>query len=82
VHDFKDGKGPIKGAYGPCFLGIYTGADRTKSKRTWKGIGIHGTHDPSSIGKMVTEGCVRMLNKDIGELKKYVKIGTLVSIKR
>lgn len=80
VHDFKDGKGPIKGAYGPWFLGLYTGAKKTKSGKSWKGIGIHGTHDPSSIGKMVSEGCIRMRNEDIMELKEYVKIGTSVSI--
>lgn len=81
VYDFKDGKGPIKGAYGPWFLRLYTGADRTKSGKAWTGIGIHGTHDPTSIGKMVTKGCIRMYNKDIEELKKIVKIRTPVSIK-
>lgn len=80
THDFKDGKGPIKGAYGPWFLRLYTGADRTKSGKSWSGIGIHGTHDPSSIGKNVSEGCIRMNNKDIEELKKFVKIGTRVII--
>ena len=80
-HDFKDGKGPINGAYGPLFFRLYTGASKTKSGKLWKGIGIHGTHDPSSIGKMVTEGCIRMCNEDIMELKKYVKIGTPVLIK-
>lgn len=80
VHDFKDGKGPIKGAYGPWFFGLYTGADRTVIKKSWKGIGIHGTHDPSSIGKMVSEGCIRMRNEDIEELRRFVKIGTSVSI--
>jgi len=80
VHDFGDGKGAIKGAYGPWFLRLYTGADRTKSGKKWNGIGIHGTHDPSSIGKMITDGCIRMHNKDIEELRKFIKIGTPVSI--
>ncbi|MCX7795844.1 MAG: L,D-transpeptidase family protein [bacterium] len=80
VHDFGDGKGPIPGAYGPWFLRLYTGADRTKSGKTWEGIGIHGTHDPKSIGKMATEGCIRLKNEDIIELKEKVKIGTPVKI--
>jgi len=80
VHDFGDGKGPIKGAYGPWFLRLYTGADRTKSGKAWEGIGIHGTHDPASIGKMASEGCIRMRNEDIVELKERVKVGTPVKI--
>jgi len=80
THDFKDGKGPIKGAYGPWFLRLYTGADRTKSGKYWNGIGIHGTHDPNSIGKMVSEGCLRMHNQELEELKRFVKIGTKVII--
>lgn len=82
VHDFGDGKGPIPGAYGPWFLRLYTGADRTRSGKTWEGIGIHGTHDPTSIGKMATEGCIRLKNEDIVELKERVKIGTPVRIER
>lgn len=71
-HDFKgDGKGPVKGAYGPWFLRLYTGAELTKSGKTWRGIAIHGTHDPSSIGTMASEGCIRMRNEDISELKKF-----------
>jgi len=80
THDFGDGKGPIRGAYGPWFLRLYTGSDRTRSGKSWTGIGIHGTHDSTSIGKMVSEGCIRMYNSDIEELRKIVKIGTTVII--
>ena len=80
VHDFGDGKGPIAGAYGPWFLRLDTGSDKTKSGKTWKGISIHGTHDPASIGTMATEGCVRLRNEEIEELKKLVNVGTLVTI--
>lgn len=73
THDFHDGKGVINGAYGPWFLSLNTGG--------WDGIGIHGTHDDSSIGKMVSEGCIRMHNKDVAELKKIVNVGTEVVIK-
>ncbi|HQF91917.1 MAG TPA: L,D-transpeptidase [Synergistaceae bacterium] len=71
THDFGDGKGAIKGAYGPWFLRLKTG---------WKGIGIHGTHDPDSIGKSVSEGCIRMFNADVAELRRRVRPGTPVII--
>jgi lipoprotein-anchoring transpeptidase ErfK/SrfK len=44
------------------------------------GYGIHGTTDPSTIGKHITKGCVRMLNKDIEELYIFLPIGTEVTI--
>ena len=72
VHDFKDGKGAVKDAYGPWFIRLKTG---------WNGIGIHGTHDPDSIGNNVTEGCIRLHNNDLTELKtKYIKNGLRVVI--
>jgi lipoprotein-anchoring transpeptidase ErfK/SrfK len=51
----------------------------------WLGIskpsyGIHGTIDPASIGKGVTEGCVRMKNEDVEELYAIVPEGTEVVI--
>ncbi len=45
-----------------------------------KGYGIHGTNDPASIGKQITKGCIRMLNKDIEELYIIVPSGTKVTI--
>lgn len=71
THDFGDGKGPIDGAYGPVFIRLETG---------WKGIGIHGTHDPSSIEKMVTEGCIRLTNENVEILKGQIDVGTVVVI--
>ena len=44
------------------------------------GYGIHGTTDPKSLGKQVTEGCVRMLNSDVEELYSIVPVGTEVTI--
>jgi LysM repeat protein len=37
--------------------------------------GVHGTIDPSSIGKAVSEGCVRMHNKEVEELYDLVVVG-------
>lgn len=42
--------------------------------------GIHGTNNPSSIGKAISNGCIRMYNRDILELSKLVPIGTTVKI--
>ena len=40
--------------------------------------GIHGTPDPSKIGKTESHGCVRLTNWDAGELAKLVKRGVSV----
>ncbi len=42
--------------------------------------GIHGTNNPSSIGKAVSKGCIRMHNKNVEALSRIVPIGTPVSI--
>jgi len=58
-----------QGVYGPYAYGLsgyspvlddFNGGDAV--------IGIHGTNDPSSIGKDVSHGCVRMNNADITAL--------------
>jgi lipoprotein-anchoring transpeptidase ErfK/SrfK len=72
THDFRDGKGAIKNAYGPLFIRLDTDP--------WKGIGIHGTHDPASIGTDVTEGCVRLNNGDLLEFRGLIAVGTKVLI--
>lgn len=36
-------------------------------------VAIHGTNDPSSIGKRVTRGCIRLRNNDILELIRLIK---------
>jgi lipoprotein-anchoring transpeptidase ErfK/SrfK len=40
--------------------------------------GIHGTPDPSKIGKTESHGCVRLTNWDAAELAKLVKPGVSV----
>jgi lipoprotein-anchoring transpeptidase ErfK/SrfK len=59
------------GPFGSFWMGL--------SKRHY---GIHGTNDPSSIGKYVSHGCIRMHNKDVLELASLVQIGTPVSIRQ
>ncbi|HOV79138.1 MAG TPA: L,D-transpeptidase family protein [Bacillota bacterium] len=42
--------------------------------------GIHGTNNPQSIGGYVSNGCIRMYNRDVEELFPKVSIGTPVVI--
>lgn len=46
-----------------------------------QGYGIHGTNDPSSIGKAVSHGCIRMYNRDVLKLAEMVPNGTKVIIR-
>jgi lipoprotein-anchoring transpeptidase ErfK/SrfK len=41
---------------------------------------IHGTNAPSTIGGRVSSGCIRMLNDDVIDLYKRVKVGTKVVV--
>lgn len=72
THDFSDGKGEIAGAYGPFFIRLVTPGHR--------GIGIHGTHKPESIGTRDTEGCIRLHNDDLRQLVGHVRVGMTVVI--
>jgi len=54
---------------GSCWLGF-----------NLAGYGIHGTTEPQSLGKQVTQGCIRMSNSDVEELYNIVPVGTEVTI--
>ena len=41
---------------------------------------IHGTNDPSTIGKFVSSGCVRLTNEDVTDLFSRVDVGTRVVV--
>jgi lipoprotein-anchoring transpeptidase ErfK/SrfK len=41
---------------------------------------IHGTNQPSTIGKFVSSGCFGMLNEDVTDLFDRVKVGTRVVV--
>lgn len=41
---------------------------------------IHGTNQPSTIGKYVSSGCIRLINADIEDLYNRVQIGTRVVV--
>jgi lipoprotein-anchoring transpeptidase ErfK/SrfK len=41
---------------------------------------IHGTNDPTTIGKFVSSGCIRMTNQDVTDLFSRVNVGTRVVV--
>jgi lipoprotein-anchoring transpeptidase ErfK/SrfK len=45
-----------------------------------KGIGIHGTNEPGSIGHAASHGCIRLANWDVVRLATKIKSGDNVSI--
>jgi lipoprotein-anchoring transpeptidase ErfK/SrfK len=45
-----------------------------------KGIGLHGTAEPDTIGRSASHGCIRLANWDIVRLAGKVKFGVPVSI--
>jgi len=41
---------------------------------------IHGTNDPTTIGKHVSSGCIRLTNEDVTDLYSRVTVGTKVVV--
>jgi len=46
----------------------------------YHGIGIHGTNEPQAIGTKASNGCVRMLNEEVGEVAAIAYKGMVVTI--
>lgn len=72
THDFNDGAGERKGAYGPWFIRLLTPPHT--------GIGIHGTCFPERISTRDSEGCIRLLNEDLKRLRPFVTKGMEVIV--
>ena len=69
------------GDYGPYAYGLSGFSNVLTSFNGGDGvIGIHGTNDPSSIGRDVSHGCIRMRNADITYLAGRLPLGTPVRI--
>ncbi len=47
---------------------------------SWIGYGIHGTNDPFSIGKSVSQGCIRLENSDVEILYEKIDVNDEVLI--
>jgi lipoprotein-anchoring transpeptidase ErfK/SrfK len=41
---------------------------------------IHGTNDPTTIGKDVSSGCIRLTNEDVADLYSRVQVGAKVIV--
>ena len=41
---------------------------------------IHGTNDPTTIGRAVSSGCIRMMNNHVVDLYERVKVGAQVHV--
>ncbi len=65
-----------KGKWGKSFGGRWLGLNVK-----WGNYGIHGTTNPTSIGRAASHGCIRMFNNDIKELYEIVPVGTPVIIR-
>lgn len=71
--------GDKENVLGTRWLGL---APTGETDHTLSGYGIHGTWEPKSIGKCCSNGCIRMLNKDVEEVFDIVPEGTPVTIQK
>ncbi len=75
--------------YGPLKGGLAGGVDNPLGSRAlylYKGsrdtmYRIHGTMDPSSVGKATSAGCIRVFNQDILDLFEEIPSGTKVRVR-
>jgi lipoprotein-anchoring transpeptidase ErfK/SrfK len=69
------------GPYGPYAFGLSAYSNVLYSFGGGPGqIGIHGTDDPSSVGRSVSHGCIRLSNVAITRLARALPLGTPVTI--
>ncbi len=47
-----------------------------------RGFGIHGTHDPASVGRDMSSGCIRMHQRDVEEIFDWTPYGAQVTIRQ
>ena len=74
IYSYGDPKNPL----GDYFLKLSSAAN---VKRPLIGYGIHGSNDDSSIGKSLSNGCIRMKNAEVERIWLAVPNGCPVSIK-
>jgi len=72
---FRNGvPGGLSNPLGSRALYLYEGSRDTMYR-------IHGTMDPSSVGKATSAGCIRLFNQDILDLYDRIPIGTTVKVR-
>lgn len=71
-----------QGAYGPYAFALsgYSEVLQTFGDGGTGVLGLHGTSDPSGLGRDVSNGCIRMSNSGITKLYKVLPLGTPVEI--
>jgi lipoprotein-anchoring transpeptidase ErfK/SrfK len=72
---------PYGNVYGCCVLALT--AHQTNLPSGWKGgdrMAIHGTNDPSSVGRPSSAGCLRAHDGDLRYLMRRLPLGTPVII--
>ncbi|MBO5738920.1 L,D-transpeptidase [bacterium] len=67
--------------YGPRIIILAIIDQQTGEISGYNGQYLHGTNNPSSIGKYASKGCIRMYNKTIKELSTKLKKGQYIIIK-
>lgn len=74
---------PPGGPFGPYALGLSGHSDVLRSFGGGSGqLAIHGTNDPSSIGRDVSHGCIHVDDAAITRLARTLPLGTPVQIVR
>lgn len=71
-----------RSAYGPYAFGLSAYSDVLFDFAGGDGqVGIHGTADTGSIGRNVSNGCIRLPNEEITKLAETLPLGVPVEIK-
>jgi lipoprotein-anchoring transpeptidase ErfK/SrfK len=76
--------GRPSGPYGSYILGL-SGFSDAIQPWDWPGeprLAIHGTDDPSSIGRSASAGCVRVSDRTLDALRPLLRLGTPVVVGR
>jgi lipoprotein-anchoring transpeptidase ErfK/SrfK len=68
------------GPYGPGGIGISAFSPVLVDWSQGGPIAIHGTNDPSSVGRSVSHGCIRIENRLLRRLLRATETGSPVSI--
>jgi lipoprotein-anchoring transpeptidase ErfK/SrfK len=70
-----------RGTYGALAFGL---SAYSRHRTDWPGggqVGIHGTNQPQLIPGRISNGCVRMRNRDVLRLDRIVTPGTPVHVR-
>ncbi|HWC11850.1 MAG TPA: L,D-transpeptidase, partial [Acidimicrobiales bacterium] len=83
--EIVDGAGRLypHGPYGPFAFGLsgFSEVFRSFGDGGDGTVGIHGTDDPSSLGRDVSAGCIRMSNEAVTRLAGLLPLGVPVEIR-